>query len=172
MCGVHVNVQVTNSLIFITAAFHWWLHGSEHHMYSLCSLQTYIMYLIKYLAITIYFSVMSNKLFTIPYTIHHTPYTIHHTPYTIHHTPYTIHHTPYTIHHTPHTTHHTPHTTHHTPHTTHHTPHTTYHTTPYHTIYELVVIPTLLGYMYNIGVGVNIKHAIQIDTKCDDPIPQ
>ena len=31
----------------------------------LCSLQTYIMYLIKYLAITIYFLVMSNKL--LPY---------------------------------------------------------------------------------------------------------
>ena len=47
------------------SAFPWWLHGSEHPMYYLCSLQTYIMYLIKYLAITIYFSVMSNKL--LPY---------------------------------------------------------------------------------------------------------
>ena len=36
-------------------------------MYSLCSQQTYIMYIIKYLAITIYFSVMSNKL--LPYHI-------------------------------------------------------------------------------------------------------
>ena len=40
-------------------------YNSLHPMYSLCSLQTYIMYLIKYLAITIYFSVMSNKL--LPY---------------------------------------------------------------------------------------------------------
>ena len=45
--------------------FPWWRHGSEHPMYVLCSLQKYIMYLIKYLAITIYFSVMSNKL--LPY---------------------------------------------------------------------------------------------------------
>ena len=49
------------------SAFSFWLHGSEHSVYSLCSLQTYIMYLIKYLAITIYFSVMSNKL--LPYHI-------------------------------------------------------------------------------------------------------
>ena len=33
----------------------------------LCSLQTYIMYLIKYLAVTVYFSVMSNKL--LPYHV-------------------------------------------------------------------------------------------------------
>ena len=52
---------------YISDFFLWWLHGSEHPMYSLYSFQTYIMYLIKYLAITIYFSVMPNKL--LPYNI-------------------------------------------------------------------------------------------------------
>ena len=61
--------EYTFKLCSIFQDFPWWLHGSEHPMYSLCSLQTYIMYLIKYLAIAIYFSVMSNKLlpyYTIP----------------------------------------------------------------------------------------------------------
>ena len=57
--------EYTFKLCSIFQQFPWWLHGSEHPVYSLCSLQTYIMYLIKYLAITIYFSVMSNKL--LPY---------------------------------------------------------------------------------------------------------
>ena len=59
--------EYTFKLCSIFQHFPWWLHGSEHPVYSLCSLQTYSMYLIKYLAIPIYFSVMSNKL--LPYHI-------------------------------------------------------------------------------------------------------
>ena len=66
-----INNIIPNEYTFKSCSifqhFPWWLHGSEHPVYSLCSLQTYIMYLIKYLAITIYFSVMSNKL--LPYHI-------------------------------------------------------------------------------------------------------
>ena len=69
ICLVNICMSVPNEYTFklcsIFQHFPWWLHGSEHPVYSLCSLQTYIMYLIKYLAITIYFSVMSNKL--LPY---------------------------------------------------------------------------------------------------------
>ena len=36
--------EYTFKLCSIFHHFPWWLHGSEHPMYSLCSLQTYIMY--------------------------------------------------------------------------------------------------------------------------------
>ena len=62
-----ISNEYTFKLCSIFQHFSWWLHGSEHPMYSLCSPQTYIMYLIKYLAITIFFSVISDKL--LPYHI-------------------------------------------------------------------------------------------------------